>query len=222
MSIISAILPTCVFMPVSTTTAVQCPEVMKDDEKSILCLSARGVFSDKMPSCFSDGTASPVKDDSSAFRDELSIILQSAHTISPVSSKTISPTTISSDGIFFTMPFLITFECGDDSFFKASMAFSARHSCTVPTTAFSITINSIMIGSIKSPSSDMNAVKKEIPEAIRSISTMKSLNCDKNFIITLFFLLCVRAFLPYFLRYVSACAEVRPLFISVPNRSAVC
>ena len=68
-----------------------------------MCLSPIGAdFSQIILALFSDGTASPVRDDSSDLRDASDIILASQQRISPVSSTRISPGTTSSDKILFS------------------------------------------------------------------------------------------------------------------------
>ena len=94
-----------------------------------MCLSPIGAdFSQIISALFSDGTASPVRDDSSDLRDASDIILASQQRISPVSSTRISPGTTSSDKILFSLPSRITFACGADNLLSASIAFSARFS----------------------------------------------------------------------------------------------
>ena len=68
-----------------------------------------------------------------------------------------------------------TFAWGEDIFFSASKAFSARFSCTTPSTAFSTTTSRIMMQSVHSFSA-----KPEIMAATSRISTITSLNCSRN------------------------------------------
>ena len=77
--IIFAILPTSVFIPVSTTIAFPLPYVTKLDENSIFTLSPIPTFSSAILSeIFSTGTDSPVKADSCDFKFTDSITLKSA------------------------------------------------------------------------------------------------------------------------------------------------
>ena len=78
---IPAILPTSVFIPVSTTTAFPLPYVIKLDENNIFTLSPIPI---SVPSIaiisFSTGTDSPVSELSWAFKLTASTILKSAET----------------------------------------------------------------------------------------------------------------------------------------------
>ena len=79
--IIFAILPTSVFIPVSTTIPFPLPYVISEEEKSIFVLSPRLTFSSSIVSVFlSTGTDSPVSDASCDFKFALSTILKSAGT----------------------------------------------------------------------------------------------------------------------------------------------
>ena len=78
---IPAILPTSVFIPVSTTIAFPLPYVIKLDENSIFTLSPIPISSPLIGSAFfSTGMDSPVKELSCDFRLTASIILKSAET----------------------------------------------------------------------------------------------------------------------------------------------
>ena len=147
--IIPAILPTCVRMPVSTTTALACPAVTTLLEKTMFRRSPNGALGENFASAsFSTGTDSPVREASSAFRLKLSSKRASAGTMSPRLSCNMSPGTSSSDGNTTCFPARMTVAFGDDSFFSASMAFSALLSCTTPTTAFSTTMKRMMTESM--------------------------------------------------------------------------
>ena len=77
--IIFAILPTSVFIPVSTTIAFPLPYVTKLDENSIFFLSPIPISLPSIASIsFSTGTDSPVKADSCDFKFTDSITLKSA------------------------------------------------------------------------------------------------------------------------------------------------
>ena len=74
------------------------------------------------------GTDSPVSAASSIFRLAFSIILPSAGTASPASSRTTSPTTMSSLWMTAIFPSRSTFDVAADICWSASMAFSALFS----------------------------------------------------------------------------------------------
>ena len=79
--IISAIFPTSVVIPVSTTIPFPRPYVIKLDENSILVLSPIPISASSIFSIFfSTGTDSPVNDASWTFKFAASIILKSAGT----------------------------------------------------------------------------------------------------------------------------------------------
>ena len=79
--IIFAILPTFVFIPISVTIASPCPLTTIVVENAIFTMSPKAVFSFNMLlASFKTGTVSPVRLDSSIFKLELEINLQSAGT----------------------------------------------------------------------------------------------------------------------------------------------
>ena len=67
---------------------------------------------------------------------------------SPVSNSKISPGTTFLESVCISFPPLMSLAWGAESFFKASMAFSALFSCITPIMAFSTTINKIITESI--------------------------------------------------------------------------
>ena len=151
-SIILAILPISVFIPVPTTTPTPRPYVARVDIKAILFWSPIGIsLSGKKEASFSEGTDSPVKADSSIFKFAVSINLKSPGIYLPASIITISPGTISSERISFKEPSLLTRALGVESSFKASKAFSALDSWITPITAFIIMTKSIIKASLISP-----------------------------------------------------------------------
>ncbi len=79
---------------------------------AMLVLSATTVSSGKGSVFFSTGTDSPVKEDSSVFKFIVSTILTSAGMRSPVLKTTMSPGTISLEGISCSFPLRITVAFG--------------------------------------------------------------------------------------------------------------
>ena len=147
--IIWAIFPTCVSMPVAVTTPAPCPAAMELVEYSRLCLSPSGVLSAQVISArFSLGRLSPVSALSSAFRLTASVSRRSAGTRSPAFSRTRSPETSSFAAISVSTPARTTRACGLESFFSASIAFSALLSCTIPIIALMVTIARIIMESM--------------------------------------------------------------------------
>ena len=146
--IIFAILPTLVFIPVSTTTASPCPFTTTVVANAIFKQSAIHACSFKIAlQSFSTGTVSPVKLDSSIFKLYVLINLQSAGTTPPASKTTTSPGTNWSLFICLTFPSLLTFTTGAVIFLSASSDFSAFASCTTPIIALNTTIPIIIIES---------------------------------------------------------------------------
>ena len=132
--------------------------------------SARGVSSATGWGCLSVEADSPVSDDSSAFMLTVSRRRTSAGTRSPTSSNTTSPGTRVAASMVVSMPDRSTVLVGASIFWRASMAFSARHSWTNPSTPFSTTITMIVIASVTSPSA------KEIRAAMTRITIRTSTN----------------------------------------------
>jgi len=114
-------------------------------------LSARGTGPFRGSESFDVGTDSPVREASDTWSDEDSIILQSAGILVPSSTIRMSPGTRSSEEISRVFPSRMTFDFRLESFFKASIDFSALYSWMKPKTALKITIIRITIASTFSP-----------------------------------------------------------------------
>ena len=121
-----AIFPISVSMPVATTTQRAEPFTQNVEKCAVLQRSARADFFTTQ-SYFFTGLLSPVSADSSVRKFSLRRILQSAGTMSPSSSSTISPTTSSSASIRITLPSRTTLALQTDIFFKFAIAASARY-----------------------------------------------------------------------------------------------
>ena len=117
---------------------------------AIFLRSPNGVFCGSIASSLLTGKLSPVSEDSSIFKEALSIILKSVGTESPASSMIISPTTISSLFTFSISPFLNTLANGLFIFLSSSIDLSAFCSCMTPIIELMITINKIIPPSINS------------------------------------------------------------------------
>ena len=118
------------------------------------------------------------------------MILPSATIISPASNNTMSPGTMSFDGISIFPPFRITFAQGEDNSLMASRDFSAFTCCTVPSNAFITSTAKITI---------VLSIFPEIIEimaAIIKIITNKSQNWCKNTESTLCFFASAKTFSP--------------------------
>ena len=87
------ILPSSVWLPVATTMPVALPETTIVPEKAMLSLSPTVAFSGTASAVFSEGTDSPVRAASSVRKFFTSTRRKSAGTLSPDSSRTISPGT---------------------------------------------------------------------------------------------------------------------------------
>ena len=124
---------------------------------------------------FRTGTDSPVSDASSILRLIASIKRTSAGTLLPISRRTISPGTNSLEGILISMPFRKTNASGAAICFNASIAFSARYSCTNPKIALTKTIAKIAIDSKISPPKKIEETN-EITTAATRIKTRNDLN----------------------------------------------
>ncbi len=149
--------------------------------------------------------------DSSQRKSLLSKIRQSAGIRSPSSSSMISPTTSSSASITTSFPSRTTFASQVDSFFKFSIALSARYCCKKPTTALSRIIKRRIP---VSTSSFLSLVRKASTAERKAASTriivIRSLNCAKNSAILLFFLPSRKTFLPFFSSLARASSLERP------------
>ncbi len=147
---------------------------------------------------------SPVKELSLTCKEKLSKTLPSAATISPASSKRISPGTISFDATSLRIPSRSTFAFGADNSFRESKDFSAFTYCTVPRMAFKIITTKITTVLSTFPETI------EITAAAIKIRTNRSLNCSKNIIATLFFPCSVSTFSPCLRSSFAACSSVWP------------
>ncbi len=200
-----------VSMPVDSTRPTPAPEDMPVPEKAIFRRSARGASSGQTTSAsFSTGTDSPVRADSSAISSTDRSSRRSAGTRSPVRSSTMSPGTSSALSIVSFFPARMTLAFGELSFFSASMALSARSSWTVPITAFIMTMDSMIMGSRKSASPCMAEAQKDTPALTSRISTIKSLNCPRKRMSTLWRRAGRSWFLPCSERRRAASAGERP------------
>ena len=207
-----AILPISVCIPVPVTTAVAVPYVTLHPENTILLRSPTPAFSSTTASAsFSDGTDSPVKADSSLLRLTLFSSRASAGIKSPASRWIMSPGTSWEASMIFSSPSRRTLARGADIFFRASRAFSALLSCTIPIMALSTTMSRISTGSknsIGSPSTQ--AMTKETAAARSRIMIMTSLNCSKNRWRLVFFFFSCNLFSPYWERRWAAWPLVSP------------
>ena len=112
--------------------------------------SERGVSSLKTESPFSTGKDSPVRADSSTEKADEESILASAVALSPAFRYIISPGTRRDESTVCLMPFLKTVHFGTIMLLRASIAASARLSCTIPIIALTMTMERIIKGSVKS------------------------------------------------------------------------
>ena len=151
--IMEAILPISVSMPVPTTTPKPLPLVIIVDIKPKFNRSPKAVFGSVgvREASFSEGTDSPVNDDSSTCRFTDAINRISAAMILPASRIRISPGTIFSESISFTIPFRRTSALGNVSCCRASIAFPAFTSCTTPSTALIVMTSRMITASTYSP-----------------------------------------------------------------------
>ena len=190
-TIISAILPISVSIPVAITTAFPLPFVTRLPMYNMLPLV--------IPFClwflllisfFETGTDSPVSIDSSKNRELPSIITQSAGTRSPASMTIKSLGTTISAGISLINPSRITLAWGAAIFMRASIAFSVRISWKKPSSPLRIRITRIAIPSLFSP------IKNDMTDDTMRIIIIKSVNWDNNVFSHDFFLPCFKMFLP--------------------------
>ena len=94
--------------------------------------------------------------------------------MSPVSNSTMSPGTTSEASISTTLPSRRTFAFRLTIFFKASMASSARYSCTQPSTALITTMAAMTEKSAHSPTKPLMII------AASSIHTNGLVNCSRK------------------------------------------
>ena len=118
--------------------------------------------------------------DSSVFSSTERSRRKSAGTKSPAWRMTMSPGTSSQLSTRWRLPSRSTWAWGEESFFRASMALSARRSCTVPMTALTTTMAKMMRESTYSPSPLTQDTPKETAAAASKMSTIKSWNWPKN------------------------------------------
>ena len=124
----SAILPTCVFMPVPVTTARPVPWVTDVPLNTMLARSPRALALSSVSGFLPTGTDSPVRL-ASAMRSEAAVSSRpSAETVSPSPSTTISPGTTSEVFTRTTWPSRSTEVCGAVIWASAATACSARAS----------------------------------------------------------------------------------------------
>ena len=179
----------------------------------MLALSPRGIsFPSSEESSFvslSEGTDSPVREDSSTLRLAVSMSLPSAGIASPASRSTTSPLTISSAGTCLRSPFLYTFAVSPLICFRASMACSALLSWITPRTAFTTTTNSMMKTSMKD-SPEYAAVTADITAETSSIIIIGSASCSRNLFIRGTFSASLSLFLPSLSSLFRASPSLRP------------
>ena len=123
---------------------------------------------------FLTGVDSPVRLLSCVSKLYTSKSLASAGILSPSLNNITSPGTISLESRRTSFPSRITFAFRLDSFFSASIDFSALYSCMKPNPAFMRRIIKITMLSSTSP------IIREIIVAATNIRTMKLLNWSKN------------------------------------------
>ncbi len=155
--------------------------------------------------------------DSSLFRLTLSSRRASAGTKSPASKWMMSPGTSSEASMTCSFPSRRTRAWGADRFFRASRAFSALLSWSMPMTALRTTMSRISTGSKNSEVSPVvQAIPKETAAAMSRMMIITSLNWAKNRCRLVFFFCSASLFAPYRAFACSACFWVRPAFGSVP------
>ena len=172
---------------------------------------------------FSDGTDSPVSADSSDFRPALCSRRASAGTKSPASSRMMSPGTSDAASMICSVPSRSTRACGADMLLSASSAFSALLSCSMPMTAFRMTISRISAGSKNSPGfpSTQAITNDTIAAAIR-IRIITSLNWSRNRCRFVFFFFSRRTFAPCCSSRLAASAALSPCAGSVCSDCRTC
>ena len=152
-AIIPAIFPTAVSMPVAATTPAPAPAVTAVKAKAVFFRSPRGAcFPHRAWASFSTGRDSPVKADSSVCRSTDLRSRRSAGTRSPAWRITRSPGTSWALSTTWRLPSRTTVAWGEESFRRAAMALSARHSWKVPMQALAVTMARMIRLSRYSPS----------------------------------------------------------------------
>lgn len=169
-----AIFPSSVCIHVSVTTPVAFPVVIIVPEKSIFCLSPSGTVHSMRSACLFTGTLSQVRIDSSDARIKLSMILISAHTLSPASRRTISPGTSWLASMICCVQLLTTFTVGELNLLSICIDLSALYSWKNPSRAFKITIVIMTYASV-------NSLRKRLSK-VAQIKTMTigSVNWERN------------------------------------------
>ena len=127
--IVSAILPKYVPSPTLITIPCAAPLSTSVPIKQIV---SKSVISSTFPFCsdsasFFTESLSPVNEDWFTYKSIASIIRKSAGIKSPAFNKTTSPTVTSEDGIFASLPFLITSVLAETRFFNFSAALFERN-----------------------------------------------------------------------------------------------
>ena len=133
-----AIRPSCVLIPVSTTTPTARPVATVVPMYIMFRRSARSVFLSIELRCFVIGSDSPVRADSSTRHWYTSSKRMSAGTLIPSSNLTISPGTKSVVGISDSNPSRSVTELEMLICLSASIACSACPSCQKPKKAFAV------------------------------------------------------------------------------------
>ena len=217
---IRAIFPMAVSMPVATATPTPAPEATPVEANTIFFRSPRGAFCGQRAwASFSAGRDSPVRADSSVFSSTERSRRKSAGTKSPAWRMTMSPGTSSQLSTRWRLPSRSTWAWGEESFFRASMALSARRSCTVPMTALTTTMAKMMRESTYSPSPLTQDTPKETAAAASKMSTIKSWNWPKNWRSTPRRLAVSSWFFPYLARRRWTSPRLRPRRGSTPRAS---
>ena len=175
---IAAILPISVSIPTAVTTAEPLPRTTKVEPKRVFVILPSATLLPRMRfSFFSTAALSPVSAASSHASELLSITRQSAGTTSPSSNSTTSPTVKASHGITNSLLSRRTLQNAAESFFRFSIALSARNCCIAPTSAFIKIMTRIITVSVKSfLSLDKNAISPDTAAAAISSIVIKSLN----------------------------------------------
>ena len=151
------ICPSSVAMPVATTTPRPVPRVMAVPLCTIEVRSAMTAFRATGATVLSTGIDSPVRVDSSQQRFAASTRRRSAVTMSPLSSRTMSPGTSASAGTMFTLPPRLTREEREPSQRSASMDLTARSSVTNPMSVLMPSTSRIATASVQSPKAPARA-----------------------------------------------------------------
>ena len=196
-SIMPAILPISVAMPVAVTTASALPAVTMQPMNTV------------SPAFLPAGTLSPVSMASLHCNAAALCSFASAAILSPASNSSTSPGTTVRALTVFSAPSRRTRAVGALSSFSASSVCSVRYSCKKPITAFKSTMAMMVTASAPCPISMLMSV------AAARIRIITSLNCEKNMAATLACLFAARRFSPTCDRRAAACALVSPcVFIS--------